>query len=193
MTIPLSISELCLRANAGEQFSYLYFWGHRPYPKGLASNSCLSQWYASPFKYDGMRYMTAEHFMMAQKARLFGDTSTLDRILKASSPGAAKSLGREVSGFEQSLWENHRFEYVVRGNLAKFEAHKDIAEFLLNTGNKVLVEASPVDSVWGIGLAPEDEKARDPNKWQGLNLLGFALMVVRERLLAETGYKNKGA
>lgn len=191
MTIPLSLSELCLRVDAGDKFSYLYFWGHRPHTKGIASNSCFSQWYVSPFECDGVQYMTAEHFMMAQKARLFGDTSTLDRILKAPSPPAAKALGREVSGFEQNLWETHRFEYVVRGNLAKFEAHNEMAEFLLKTGNKVLVEASPVDSIWGIGLAAEDEKARDPSKWQGLNLLGFALMAVRERLLAKIEGTNK--
>ncbi|MFT3777631.1 MAG: NADAR family protein [Ottowia sp.] len=166
----------------GEEFSYLYFWGHRPRPDGAPSSSCFSQWYEAPFQLDGVSYSTAEHYMMAEKARLFGDSAALGRILAATSPGAAKTSGRQVIGFNDPTWNSHRFEIVVQGNFAKFNQNPRLAEFLRRTGDKVLVEASPVDSIWGIGLAADDPQASDPGSWQGLNLLGFALMIVRERL-----------
>lgn len=119
---------------------------------------------------------------MAEKARFFEDTPTLDRILTAATPAAAKAFGRQVIGFSESAWNTIRFEIVVKGNLAKFNQHPALAAFLCNTGNSVLVEASPLDSVWGIGLAADDPQAKDSSTWKGLNLLGFALMVVRERI-----------
>lgn len=182
MQLPTSVVELCSRYNAGESFSFLHFWGHRTRPDGVLTNSCFSQWYPSSFEIDGFVYPTAEHFMMAEKARLFGDIGSLDKVLSASSPGAAKAFGREVTGFSESVWEEHRFRIVVRGNLAKFGQSAPFREFLLRTGRKVLVEASPVDPVWGIGLAADDIRAQDPNTWNGLNLLGFALMSVRTEL-----------
>lgn len=87
-------------------------------------------------------------------------------------------------GFDNDTWNEHRFEIVVNANLAKFSAHKDLQTFLLNTGDRVLAEASPVDKIWGIGLAEDDHKASNPNLWKGENLLGYALMEVRERLKA---------
>ena len=182
MAIPTSIQDLSTRTLAGERFSYLYFWGHRPRPDGAPSNSCFSQWYEAPFQLDGVYYPTAEHYMMAEKARLFGDTATRERILAATNPSAAKAFGREVIGFSDSAWNSHRFEIVVKGNFAKFSQAPRLAEFLCKTGDKVLVEASPADSIWGIGLAADNPQASDPSTWQGLNLLGFALMVVRERI-----------
>lgn len=120
--------------------------------------------------------------MMAQKALLFGDKQTYDKIVNTNSPGEAKALGREVRDFEQTTWEEKRLEIVVKGSLAKFGQHLNLREFLLNTKERVLVEASPVDSIWGIGLAAEDEKAANPEKWEGLNLLGFVLMETRDIL-----------
>lgn len=187
MTTPTSIQDLRARVGAGENFSYLHFWGHQPRPDGAPSNSCFSQWYHSPFQLEGINYPTAEHYMMAEKSRLSGDSSTRERILAAASPGAAKALGREVVGFSDSLWNEHRFEIVVEGNYAKFSQEPKLAAFLCRTGNKVLVEASPVDAIWGIGLAADDPRASNPNTWQGLNLLGFALMIVRERLTSQAG------
>jgi ribA/ribD-fused uncharacterized protein len=182
MTLPTSISDLTSRFNAGETFSFLYFWGHRPRPDGVVSSSCFSQWYPAPFHQDGVTYPTAEHYMMAEKARLFGDTATAQRILRTPVPGAAKALGREVQGFVESTWNAHRFDIVVRGNMAKFSQNPSLGQFLSITGNKILVEASPVDSIWGIGLPANDARAKDPNTWQGLNLLGFALNEVRDQL-----------
>ncbi|MFI9007692.1 NADAR family protein [Actinosynnema sp. NPDC053489] len=161
---------------------YLFFWGHEARPGAPVGKQCLSQWWEAPFTADGLTYRTAEHFMMRGKALLFGDEETADRVLAARTPAEAKALGREVRGFDQEVWAAHRVDVVVRGNLAKFTAHDDLRGFLLGTGDRVLVEASPLDRVWGIGLAADDERAADPATWRGLNLLGVALMEVRDRL-----------
>lgn len=166
----------------GLQPKYLFFWGHTAGKGGQVGKECLSQWYPAVFGVDGVRYATAEHFMMAEKARLFGDEGTRERIIAAAHPSLAKNLGREVQGFNETTWAQHRFDIVVRGNEAKFGQNEALQAFLLNTGERVLVEASPVDRIWGIGLAEQDTKAQDPEQWRGLNLLGFALMVVRSRL-----------
>lgn len=166
----------------GARVKYLHFWGHRPLPDGRIGASCLSQWWPSPFTVDGVEYATAEHWMMASKARLFGDPEAERKAVAASSPAQAKKAGRLVRGFDDARWERERFGIVVEGSLHKFAAHADLRAFLLGTGRRVLVEASPVDRIWGIGLAADDERAMDPARWRGPNLLGFALMAARERL-----------
>ncbi|WP_454340799.1 NADAR family protein [Streptomyces albogriseolus] len=167
---------------AGERVKYLHFWGHRPLPDGRIGASCLSQWWPSPFTVDGVEYATAEHWMMAAKARLFGDAEGERRVLAAGHPSEAKKAGRLVRGFDEEIWRRERFGIVVTGSEHKFAAHGGLRSFLLGTGDRVLVEASPVDRVWGIGLAADDEAAADPARWRGPNLLGFALMEARRRL-----------
>jgi len=169
----------------GARPRYLLFWGHRPPAGGGVGTGCLSQWWPAAFTVDGLVYPSAEHFMMAGKALLFGDAESAARIREAPHPGAAKLLGRRVRGFCEQRWAERRFELVVTGNLAKFGQHRDLREFLAGTGDRVLVEASPRDQVWGIGLAADDERALSPERWPGLNLLGFALMEVRHRLRAQ--------
>ncbi len=165
---------------------WLFFWGHQPSKDGSLSNSCFSQWWEGhPFVIDGVRYATAEHFMMAEKARRFGDVEARARIIATTNPAAVKKLGRTVSGFWKPVWLEARWDIVVRGNLAKFGQHPELKAFLLQTGDRVLVEASPHDRIWGIGMAASDADAENPAKWKGLNLLGFALMEVRERLKRE--------
>ncbi|MCX4029844.1 NADAR family protein [Spartinivicinus marinus] len=177
-----STEELANYVNRGNKVKYIFFWGHQKH-KDAVSKSCFSQWYDSPFEKEGNYFLTAEHYMMYRKALLFNDAKAAEILLAASNPGEAKAIGREVKGFEQSLWDAHRFEIVVSGNLAKFSSNSDLKEFLLNTGKRVLVEASPVDKIWGIGLAEENPACKNPNLWKGLNLLGFALMEVRDQLL----------
>jgi ribA/ribD-fused uncharacterized protein len=184
MTLPLTLTELQTRAAAGESFDYLCFWGHRRRADAAVSASCFSQWYPTRFEVDAVAYASAEHFMMAEKARLFDDAATRAKILAAPTPDDAKRLGRQVANYDDARWAARRFDAVVRGNLAKFAADDALRRFLLGTASRVLVEASPIDTVWGIGLAAEDPRAADPAQWQGLNLLGFALMVVRGRLAA---------
>ncbi len=168
----------------GARVKYLHFWGHRPLPDGRVGASCLSQWWPSPFTVDGVRYATAEHWMMAGKARLFRDAEAERLALVAEHPAEAKKAGRLVRGFDDAVWARERFRIVVEGSVHKFAAHPELRGFLLGTGERVLVEASPLDRVWGIGLAATDQGAGDPERWKGPNLLGFALMEARERLRA---------
>jgi ribA/ribD-fused uncharacterized protein len=168
--------------NSGDRMKFIFFWGHQKSKQGVTA-SCFSQWYGAPFELDGQRYPTAEHFMMAEKAALFNDKEARARILLAPNAGAAKDFGRRVVGFDDAIWEANRFPIVVKANFAKFSQNPELREFLSQTGSRVLVEASPVDRIWGIGLAQEDERVNNPTLWRGLNLLGFALMQVRKELL----------
>ena len=164
---------------------YLHFWGHTPKKAGVVGAECLSQWYPAPFEVDGVRFATAEHYMMWGKARLFGDEEAAAKIVAAGHPKQAKDLGRTISKFDEDTWVAERLAIVTAGNVEKFRQNPDLLAFLLGTRQRVLVEASPLDRVWGIGLAADDERARDPARWRGLNLLGEALMAARETLLSE--------
>jgi ribA/ribD-fused uncharacterized protein len=166
----------------GERVDFLFFWGHSNPTNERVGRFLFSQWYPLSFQIGGQLYQTAEHWMMAEKARLFNDLETQNRILVAETPKMAKDLGRQVQHFDSRLWEEKSFDIVVAGNLAKFGQNLEAKHYLLDTGDKVLVEASPVDAIWGIGHAQDSSEARDPNKWRGLNLLGFALMEVRDHL-----------
>ena len=161
---------------------FLFFWGHQPSKDGSITKSCFSQWWVAPFEVEGVRYPTAEHWMMAGKAKLFGDEAALPKIVGAATPAAAKKGGRLVKNFVPDIWDRHKFELVVAGNWHKFSQHRALKDFLLATGDQVLVEASPVDKVWGIGMAGDHPAAKNPASWKGDNLLGFALMEVREKL-----------
>lgn len=178
----LDIEQLKRRVRQGESFEYLWFWGHQPERGALPTASCLSQWFDAGFSAEDVRYASAEHWMMAEKARLFGDAEMRARILAAPSPRDAKQLGGQVRGFDEARWIEHRVGIVVAGNLHKFRQHPALGEYLRTTGAKILVEASPTDRIWGIGLAKDAAGAQDPLRWRGLNLLGFALMAVREQL-----------
>ena len=171
----------------GARPKYLFFWGHTPKVNGRIDQSCLSNWFQAPFLKDGVHYPTTEHYMMAEKARLFGDVECLAKITVASSPAAAKRLGREVRHFDEKKWVEHRFEIVVTGNVEKFCQNDGLGNFLIQTGSKVLVEASPRDRIWGIGMGKDNPKATNPQKWNGMNLLGFALMEARARMLFKKG------
>jgi ribA/ribD-fused uncharacterized protein len=163
---------------------YLFFWGHQPERDGSIGKGCLSQWWPCTFDVDGRSFASAEHYMMWRKALLFGDDVVAARVLAARTPGEAKALGREVSGFSEPDWVSERLQIVVEGNLAKFGQDPALRSYLLRTGSRVLVEASPQDRVWGIGLVATDPRAADPAQWLGLNLLGEALMRVRSQLAA---------
>lgn len=167
---------------AGRPIDFLFFWGHQPRPDGTTGPGCLSQWWPAPFTADGVIYQSAEHWMMAAKARLFHDEHALATVVAAASPKDAKAAGRTVGGFDEKTWTAARFDLVVAGNLAKFRQHPDLAAFLRATASKVLVEASPRDRIWGIGMGASHPEARRPSRWRGTNLLGFALMNVRDQL-----------
>ncbi|MEU5577519.1 NADAR family protein [Streptomyces huasconensis] len=182
-----SVESLVGAARAGQRVKYLHFWGHTPRRDGTLGASCLSQWWPSPFTVDGVVYATAEHWMMAAKARLFDDADAERAVLAARTPAEAKNAGRLVRGFDEAIWARERFGVVVTGSVHKFASDPALRDFLLGTGERVLVEASPLDRVWGVGLAADDPRIQDPEKWRGANLLGFALMGARGRLQRGAG------
>ncbi|KZN48300.1 NADAR family protein [Pseudoalteromonas luteoviolacea] len=153
--------ELVDFVNRENEVKYVFFWGHQE-KSNEVTKSCFSQWYESKFEEDGKEFATAEHYMMYHKASLFGDDKACERVLCAREPGEAKAVGREVLGFKQEIWDEKRFEIVVNANLAKFSQNPTLKAFLLNTGERVIVEASPVDKIWGIGLAQDNSASENP-------------------------------
>lgn len=166
----------------GEEVEFLHFWGHRPSKDGRVTVSCFSQWWMVPFTVGKDTYKSAEHWMMAGKARLFRDAEMLNEIIACETPGEAKKLGRKVRNWDFEKWNANKFEIVVQGNVHKFSQHPELKAFLLATGDQVIVEASPRDKIWGIGMGKSNPDASNPQKWKGPNLLGFALMETRDRL-----------
>lgn len=169
----------------GQTFKYLYFWGHRTRPDGVITSSCLSQWYPRGFTHEGIHYPTAEHWMMAEKARLFNDEETLQKIIAAEKAPVAKKLGREVKNFDVNVWKTKMCAIVAKGSYLKFGQHPDLLEFLTTTGNKILVEASPFDPHWGIGMDKKAAEATIPENWKGTNWLGWCLMEARDTLIVQ--------
>jgi ribA/ribD-fused uncharacterized protein len=153
---------------------FTFFWKHR-----------LSQWHRVSFVVHGLTFNCAEQYMMYAKALLFGDRATAERILAADTPREQQELGRQVAGFQEHVWVLFREGIVFTGNYARFSQNAEQRELLLSTRGTTLVEASPHDRIWGIGLAADDARAMDRAQWQGMNLLGIALTRVREVLLWE--------
>lgn len=180
----VSKHDLIAYLSMGHKAKYIYFWGHEKKADAV-SKTCFSQWYDAPFECDGCLFKTAEHFMMAEKAKLFGDMQKISEILKADNPGKAKALGRSINNFDQKIWDEKKFQIVVRGCFEKFNSNVSLRDFLLNTGDRILVEASPVDQVWGVGLAADDPLIENPNNWLGENHLGFALMKARHIIIEQ--------
>lgn len=177
-----SVEELIHFIQSGNPVTYTFFWKHLPEKHGEISNYCLSNWYAASFTIDDTTYRSTEQYMMAQKALLFHDKEIYNKILAAKTPEEAKKLGKLVRNFRNDTWLQHRFDIVVQGNEAKFSQNAPLKNYLISTENTVLVEASPYDTIWGIGLSADDPDASNPHVWKGENVLGFALMEVRSRL-----------
>lgn len=156
---------------SGPIFEYVFFWG-----------GPLSNWYPAKFTADYRDYLTSEHYFMAHKAMIFHDMETLQKIFKAQTPSEAKSLGRKVVGFNNKIWDDYKEHIMIDANVHKFSQNEEEKNYLLSTGNKILVEASPYDKIWGIGMGEDHPTIHDPTTWKGLNLLGFCLMEVRRRL-----------
>lgn len=122
---------------------------------------------------------------MYQKAMLFDDTEIATQILKTGNPKMQKVLGRKVKNFEEAIWVAERERIVYEGNYHKFSQNPDLKEALLATKGKTIVEASPLDKIWGIGLSEDDERAHNRKQWRGLNLLGVVLTKLRDDFLKE--------
>ena len=182
--LPLDIDALQAAVRDGRTFTFIPFYGHTLAP-GRITNAVYSQFYPATFEIDGNLYQWAEQWMMANKARLFGDTATLAAILAASDPLECKNLGRKVVRYDDERWNEVRFDLVVSGNIAKFGQNPALREHLLASGDAILVEAAPRDPIWGIGLGRDNPAAANPLLWRGRNLLGFALVKVRAILKGE--------
>lgn len=180
-----SLEKIIEQFDQEEKMKFVFFWGHTPNPDGSVSKSCFSQWWEQTFYYEELAFLSAEHWMMYQKAALFKDEEIQKKILSVKSPAEAKKLGRAVRNFDQQVWEENRYQIVIDGNVLKFSQDEALKTFLLNTNKRVLVEASPVDNIWGIGLAQDAANIQNPHTWEGPNLLGFALMEVRDQLRNE--------
>lgn len=142
---------------------FVFFWGHEDRSKGM-SKICLSQWFQCPFMVDDQYYNCAEQYMMAEKARIFGDEEIRQQILAEYSQMTMKKLGRKVRNYDDEIWKEKRFDVVVKGNIAKFSQNEKLVNYLLSTDDKILVEASPKDTVWGIGLDELSPEAIQPHK-----------------------------
>lgn len=175
--------------NSREKMEYLFFWGHRPSKNGI-TKSCLSQWWKSDFREDIYNYCCMEQYMMSQKALIFDDKEIFEQIMACDDPKTIKSFGRKIRNFDEKIWNEVKYSIVLNGNYLKFSQNRQLMEFLLSTGDRILVEASPYDGIWGIQMNADDERAENPNKWQGENLLGFALTEVREEI--KRVYANEG-
>lgn len=150
---------------------FVFFW-----------NGIYSQWYRAPFSIDGVRFVTCEQYMMYKKALVFGDEEIANKILETEYPDEQKALGKLVKGFDRAIWDQNCFSIVYEGNLAKFSQNPELKEELLATGDRVIVEASPYDFIWGIRMGEDNKDLESPSQWRGLNLLGFAIMTVRNQL-----------
>ena len=165
--------------NSKKKLKFIFFWGHSQNGDEI-TKACFSQWYNCKFVVDGITYHTAEQYMMAQKALLFNDNDIFNKIMKSKHPKEYKELGRKIKNFSDLKWNENKYQIVLKGSIAKFSQNEKLKTFLLNTGTKVLVEASPYDKIWGIGLSADQENIENPLTWNGENLLGFALMEVRD-------------
>ena len=173
-----SIGQL-IEQNAQTNLEYIFFW--KPNPNTI-DKFCLGQWQPSKFEVDIHDYVCAEQYMMAEKARLFEDQEIEKQIMQISSPGEMQVLGKKVKNFDQAIWDKVKYSIVLNANYYKFSQNKKMRDYLLATESSVLVEASPMDKIWGIGLAEEHPNVHNPAAWRGKNLLGFALMEVRDEL-----------
>ena len=160
---------------------FTYFW---------RTESPFSNWHPCQFELDGIVFNSTEQHMMYHKAMLFDNEEIAQKILKATSPSKQKALGRQVEGFDPLVWEKHRWDIVYAGNKAKFTQNENLLKRLLKTQGTTIVEASPVDDIWGIGLAEEDPRALSRHTWRGLNLLGQILTELREELIQKENGKN---
>lgn len=190
MTSHYDINWLTERFESGDTLKFIYFWGHTNRYNETVGKFCFSQWFESPFTIENIKYKTSEHWMMANKALLFNDRNNFDKIINCDKPGEAKELGRQVLGYDDQIWNEKKFDIVKLGNIHKFNQNPDFAKYLLQTDNRILVEASPVDAIWGIGLSQDSKDIDNIYAWRGQNLLGFVLMETRDFLKEFGHFKN---
>ena len=145
-------------------------------------NGYLSNWYLSNFIVEGILFSSMEQYMMYKKAMCFDDQIVANKILETKDVAEIKALGRQVSNYNDSIWNGMRQILIYEGLLAKFTQNEDLKEKLISTGDAILAECAVKDRIWGIGLSMTSPKRLDIYQWNGQNLLGYALMLVRNRI-----------
>lgn len=166
----------CVR---GVNMEKLFFWGHTEHGSNV-TKACLSNFYPCKFEFNGKTFNFSEQCFMYQKAMLFNDFEIAKQVLNETDVRKIKALGRKVKNFNNELWDKHKEDFMFNACYAKFSQNDKLKDFLLSTGNHEIVEASPVDNIWGIGFS-SDNAMENVDKW-GQNLLGKVLMKVREDL-----------
>jgi ribA/ribD-fused uncharacterized protein len=159
---------------------YVFFW-----------DGIYSQWYQSPMTIDGITYVTAEQYMMHQKALLFGDTEIAEEVMVTKHPADQKKLGRRIKNFDKNEWDKVNLQIVYKGNYAKYTQNEELKQLLVNTGDRLIVESSPEDRIWGIGLHENDPNVDNPLTWKGQNLLGWAITLVKQEILKQLKDESK--
>jgi len=167
--------------NYTETEDAIYFYG-----------SFFSQWAKRKIVVNGQTYNCCEQYMMAAKAKMFDDDYALKQIMSSDNPADQKWWGRMVKGFDEAKWHTISRDVVYKANYAKFTQHPDLKEKLLATKEKLIVEASPTDCIWGVGLKATDRDIRNPKKWRGKNWLGDAIMKVRLAIQGGWGFDEDG-
>lgn len=145
-------------------------------------NGYLSNWYLSKFTIDEVNFSSMEQYRMYKKALCFKDMEIANKILATEDVSKIKTLGRLVTNYNENYWNGVRQIIIYNGLLAKFSQNEDLKEKLKATGNAIIAECAVRDKIWGIGLSMKDSKRLDRDQWKGQNLLGYALMMVRESL-----------
>ncbi len=177
-----SLVQIQKEYSKGKKMDFIMFWGAHASSEKRITKGCLSQWWKADFWSANHTYGCMEQFMMAKKAELFQDKEVLQQILDCKDPRKIKALGRKVKNFKESIWDKVKYSVVLNGNYMKFSQNPVLKQFLLSTGDCILVEASPYDGIWGIQMSESEENVKNPKEWRGKNLLGFALMEVRDEL-----------
>lgn len=167
---------------------FVFFWENKTLNTSRVAKTCLSQWWSCVFYEDNIRYSSAEQYMMHKKALLFKDHIMAERIMLTENPKKIKDFGRKTADFDEEYWKKVSEKIVLQGNLLKFTQNSNLYDYLLSTKEKILVEASPFDLIWGIGMKENDENICNLNEWKGENLLGFILMEVRDRISSKSIY-----
>jgi len=184
------IESLIKERNSGIKKDIVLFWGHTK-KEGKIGKECFSQWYPVDFRVNADQFWCMEQFMMSQKAKLFGDQEIFEKIMGETEQKKIKQLGRKVSGFDQKIWDQVKYDIVLTGNYYKFSENSKLRTILLDTGDSILAEASPYDKIWGIGFGAGSQESNHPEQWKGINLLGFALMEVREEIRRLRKYEDE--
>ena len=158
----------------------LFFFGHNKAKNGM--DACFSNWFPAKFGEKGQQFENTEQYMMWHKALLFNDSEIAQKILQDGDPKTVKALGRKVRGFVQSVWDQNAQKIVYEGCLQKFTQNEELKKHLLSTGDRLLVEASPYDKIWGIGMNATDAAKTPQTQSKGTNWLGQCLVQVRETI-----------